>query len=105
MVSRVNGPSSSFSRATSPAKVEIRFQAAKEFEDKLRRLRELYFKRKAGAAGTVLHPSTELRFNSDTRSGSHPLPPVPADGDTPQVRKGLPPAQPNRVEMNETHFA
>ncbi len=37
-------------RATSPTKVEVRFQAAKEFEDKLRRLRELYFKKKPGAS-------------------------------------------------------
>ena len=37
-------------RATSPTKVEIRFQAAKEFEVKLRRLRDLYFKKKPGAS-------------------------------------------------------
>ncbi len=37
-------------RATSPAKVEIRFQAAREFEEKLKRLRELYFKKSPGAS-------------------------------------------------------
>ncbi len=37
-------------RATSPAKVEIRFQASKEFEEKLQRLRDLYFKKRPGAS-------------------------------------------------------
>ena len=37
-------------RATSPEKVEIRFQASKMLEEKIHRLRELYFKKKPGAS-------------------------------------------------------
>ncbi len=37
-------------RATSPAKVDVRFQAAREFEEKLKRLRELYFKKNPSAS-------------------------------------------------------
>ncbi len=37
-------------RAISPAKVEVRFEASKEFEEKIRRLKELYLEKKPGAS-------------------------------------------------------
>ncbi len=37
-------------RATSPTRVEVRFEASKEFEEKIYRLKELYFKKRPGAS-------------------------------------------------------